>query len=105
MVVPFVGFPAVTAGTYNNTFDLTSSSVYTSAFLDANGGTAAGAEAALLAGLNAGQAYVNIHDATYPGGEIRADLSPALTMPEPSSLALAATALGGAGLIARRRRS
>jgi hypothetical protein len=45
--------------------------VYTSGFLSAHGGTAAGAEAALIAGLNAGDAYVNIHDAVFPGGEIR----------------------------------
>lgn len=105
VAVPFVGFPTTIAGTYDNTFDLSNAAVYTSAFLSASGGTAAGAEAALLAGLDAGQAYVNIHDATYPGGEIRADLAPALTMtPEPTSLALAAAGLGAAAALARRRR-
>ena len=60
VAVPFTGFPAVTSGTYNNTFDLTNPAIYTSAFLTASGGTAAGAEAALLAGLANNQAYANI---------------------------------------------
>jgi len=30
--------------------------------------------AALLAGLNDGLAYYNIHTAAFPGGELRADL-------------------------------
>lgn len=104
VAVPFVGFPVMTAGTYNATFDLANASVYTSAFLTANGGSAAGAESALLAGLNAGRAYVNIHNAVYPGGEIRGNLAPALTMPEPSGVALVAAGLGGVAAIARRRR-
>jgi hypothetical protein len=41
----------------------------------ANGGTTAGAEAALLAGLEAGQAYLNIHTTMFPGGEIRGFLA------------------------------
>ena len=31
----------------------------------------ASAEAALFAGLRAGQSYLNIHTTTFPGGEIR----------------------------------
>lgn len=65
--VPFAGFPAVTSSAtdYLTTLDLTLTSTYTSGFITANGGTAAGAEAALIAGLNAGKAYVNIHDSCF----------------------------------------
>jgi len=58
-----------------NTLDLTLPSSYSSAFLTANGGTTASAEAALLAGLAAGQAYLNIHTTVVPGGEIRGFLA------------------------------
>ena len=71
VAVPFTGFPNVAAGSYMNTFDLTLTSTYNSTFLTASGGTAAAAETALINGLNSFQAYANIHDATFPGGEIR----------------------------------
>jgi hypothetical protein len=45
-------------------------SSYNPAFVSANGGTAASAEAALFAGIMAGHAYLNIHTTTFPGGEI-----------------------------------
>jgi hypothetical protein len=68
----FTGFPTgVTSGTYTHTFDMTASTSYNPAFITANGGTAASAESVLLAGLLAGQAYLNIHTTTFPGGEIR----------------------------------
>src|SRR5439155_7086488 len=76
VAVPFPGFPAATSGTYNQTFDLTQASTYTGAFISSHGGTAASAEAALLAALDATQTYANIHNATFPGGEIRAQLAP-----------------------------
>jgi hypothetical protein len=66
--------------------DLTLTATYTSSFITANGGTVAGAEAALIAGLNAGQAYVNIHDATFPGGEIEGFVTS--SVPESGSLVL-----------------
>ena len=97
VTIPFGGFPAAAAGSYSSTFDLTSTSVYTAAFLTANGGTAASAQAALLAGIAAGRAYVNIHDATFPGGEIRGFVTP-----EPTSVLLLAPGL--LGILWRRRK-
>jgi hypothetical protein len=82
----FPNFPlGVTAGAYDQTLDLTQASSYNPAFVTANGGTVAGAEAALLAGIAAGEAYLNIHTTAFPGGEIRGFLQP---VPEPSGLAL-----------------
>jgi hypothetical protein len=72
----FPNFPlGVMSGTYLQTFDMTLASSYNAAFVTANGGTVAGAEATLLAGLQAGEAYLNIHTTTYPGGEIRGFLT------------------------------
>jgi len=74
-VPAFPGFPlGVTSGTYEHTLDLTQASSWNAPFLAANGGTPAGAEAALAAGAAAGQAYFNIHTTNFPPGEIRAFL-------------------------------
>jgi hypothetical protein len=99
VALPFTGFPNTTSGTYSNLFDLTLDGTYTAAFETGSGGTAADAEAALVAGLNAGQAYVNIHDAIFPGGEIRGFAH--LETPEPSSLFLGAIGLLGFVLLRR----
>jgi len=81
VAIPLTAFPAATAGTYTATLDLTLTATYLSTFLTANGGTAAGAEAALVSGIVGAQAYVNVHDSVYPGGEIRGfPLAPDLTV-------------------------
>ncbi len=100
-VPSYPGFPTATSGTYDQTFDMLNLTSYNPAFVTANGGTAATAEAALLAGIAAGDAYFNIHDANNPGGEIRGFLIP---IPEPGTWALMITGLGLVGATLRRRR-
>jgi hypothetical protein len=98
----FAGFPlGVTSGTFTNTIDLTQASSYNPAFVTANGGTTATAEAALLAGIAAGEAYWNIHTSVVPGGEIRGFL--VADAPEPGTLGIAAGALLGLFAIRRKR--
>lgn len=70
----FTGFPTgVTAGTYNQTFDMTLASSFNPAFVTASG-TVATALQLLLAGMGNGTAYFNIHSTAFPGGEVRGNL-------------------------------
>src|SRR5262249_43868685 len=97
----FPGFPlGVTSGSYSGSLDLTQSASYNPAFITANGGTVASAEAALVNGLENNLTYLNIHTTANAVGEIRAFLTP---VPEPSTLALAGIALTGAWGMRRRR--
>ncbi|HXI87522.1 MAG TPA: CHRD domain-containing protein [Parvularculaceae bacterium] len=96
----FTGFPlGVTSGSYDHIFDLTDSSSFNPTFVAANGGTLADAEVALLAGLLAGQAYIDMHTTVFPGGEIRGFLT---TVPLPAAFWLFAS---GAAFLLRRRRA
>ena len=75
VAITYPSFPAgVTSGVYANTFDLASTGTYQAAFLTANGGTAAGAKAALLSGMEDGRAYACVHTTIFPGSEIRSFL-------------------------------
>jgi hypothetical protein len=86
-VPSFPGFPVgVTSGDYDALFDMTLASSYNPAFITANGGTPAAAFGVLLGGLNAGNAYFNLHTTVFPGGEIRGNL--AADVPAPATLLL-----------------
>jgi hypothetical protein len=76
MVDGFQGFPlGVTSGTFSSgVYDLTQSLIYNPAFVTAQGGLA-NAEQALIAGLEGGATYFNIHTVNNGGGEIRGELT------------------------------
>jgi hypothetical protein len=107
-VPAFPGFPlGGTAGTYiSPVFDLTVApgdptkpSIYNPAFIMLKGGLAQ-AEAALIAGLESGGTYLNIHTVNFGGGEIRGQLT---AVPEPTSLLLLGSGLVGLVLTQRRK--
>jgi hypothetical protein len=102
-VPTFPGFPAgVTSGSYDALFDMTLASSYNPAFVAANGGTPASAFSALLGGLNAGDAYFNLHTTAFPGGEVRGNLQ--LQVPEPATLFLLSLGVVGLALCRVRQR-
>ena len=76
----FPGFPlGVTAGNYAMTFNLLNPASYNPAFITSAfnpSGTVAGANAALVSGIAAGETYFNVHTTNFPNGEIRGFLTP-----------------------------
>ena len=105
VAIGFPGLPLATSGIYDHIFDLTDLGIYNINFRNNfGGGTAAGAEAALAAGLAnpAHFAYVNLHDSAFPGGEVRGNLA-LLAVPEPAGLALVAMSLAALGATSRRK--
>lgn len=100
LVPAFPGFPiGVTSGTNNFLLHLDLASSYNPAFVTAQGGLA-NAEAAFIAGLIAGETYLNIHTNVFPGGEIRGFVQ----APEPTTAMLLLLGLAAAGFVSRRRR-
>jgi CHRD domain-containing protein/PEP-CTERM motif-containing protein len=83
VVIPFTGFPNTSSGTYSNTFT--------------------GVSAANILGIESGLAYINIHNAVFPGGEIRGDILAVSPVPEPETAALMLAGLAMLGMFARRR--
>jgi hypothetical protein len=101
----FPGFPTgVSTGSYDVTFNMLQPSSWNPTYINNNGGTPASAFAALVAGMNAGSAYLNIHSTFATGGEIRGFFAPNLPIPEPGTYALMALGLAGVAVAARRRR-
>lgn len=102
----FPGFPlGVTSGTFDNTFDLTMASSYNPAFVTAQGGTVAQAEATLEAKLLAGETYINIHTTNFGGGEIRGFLAAVPgAVPEPATWAMMLIGFLGLGFAFRKSR-
>lgn len=99
----FAGFPiGVTSGTYDHTFDMTLASSFNPAFVTAHGGVVSVALADLLAGLDAGKTYFNIHTSTFTGGEIRGFLH---AVPAPASVALLGIGLAGLMVMRPRRQA
>lgn len=99
----FVGFPlGVSSGVFNNTLDLTMLSSYNPAFVTANGGTAASAEAALTSFMMQGKSYFNIHSSQFGGGEIRGFLT---AVPEAGTSSAVLLLLAAVPFLLLRRRT
>jgi hypothetical protein len=97
----FINFPlGVSSGAYLQVFDMSLASSWNPAFITAQGGTPLSAFAVLVANMEAGRTYVNIHTSLFGGGEIRGNLQ---KVNEPTPLAL--LPLAGIAFVWMRRRS
>jgi ABC-type amino acid transport substrate-binding protein len=104
IALPFTDFPTgVQSGTYSMSIPLGEAASYDPDFLKAHGGSVKGAASALVDGINANEAYVNIHTSVYPGGEIRGFIE-AAPIPEPAAWTMMAGGLASLLLLGRRRR-
>jgi CHRD domain len=99
----FSGFPlGVQSGNYDVTFNMAVASSYNAAFITNNGGTVGTAFNALVAGLDGGRAYFNLHSTSFPGGEIRGLLTP---VPEVSTYAMMLAGIAALGTFKRLRKT
>jgi len=100
-VPAFPLFPlGVTSGTYSSAvLSLMDPATYNPAFVTLEGGIA-GAEAALVAGIENRETYLNIHTQPFPGGEIRGFL---VAAPEPGTILLLGAGLVGLACVTWRR--
>jgi hypothetical protein len=104
IAMPFTDFPTGGhTGDYTKAIPLYESTSYDPEFLKAHGGTAKGAATALVDGINANEAYVNIHTSEFPGGEIRGFVV-AAPVPEPAEWGMMAGGLAGLLWMGRRKR-
>lgn len=95
VVLPFTnqGPPSAVSGSFSGTL--------TAADLIPNAGAGINTFADAINAIETGNAYVNIHDSVFPGGEIRGQLVTA-AVPEPGSLTLL-TGIGASSLLMLRR--
>ena len=101
VAIGFTGLPLdATSGRIDLLLDLTLASTFRAAFITASGGTVDMARARLLAGLDAGQVYYNLHTVNFPGGEIRGNLT---AVPEPATWGMMVLGFGLVGSAVRRR--
>ena len=104
VAVPFADFPlGVTAGSFNTAIALDDAASWDPAFVSAHGGTVASATSAFVDGINANEAYVNIHTSQFPNGEIRGWLVAAPPVPETAEWSMLVVGLAGLMWMSRRR--